>query len=149
MVKILHSFSPTHVHGHSPKTTFSIYNTPIYHGKGKFTQQCFFYRQDPGMSPDGSIAPGASQPNTMPSGADTGMYSPNPQQQRFTLFLVMLIDIMMFITLFPNGNCLAVFPFSAGMIPMLISTLAKMHLLVDNTQVSSLDCTHSSRFVSH
>ncbi|XP_034157369.2 AT-rich interactive domain-containing protein 1A [Pangasianodon hypophthalmus] len=39
-------------------------------------------RQEPGMSPDGSIGPGAPQPNTMPSGADTGMYSPNPQQQR-------------------------------------------------------------------
>lgn len=36
------------------------------------------------MSPDGSIGPGAPQPNTMPSGADTGMYSPNPQQQRLT-----------------------------------------------------------------
>ncbi|KAF5893174.1 AT-rich interactive domain-containing protein 1A-like, partial [Clarias magur] len=42
----------------------------------------FDRRQEPGMSPDGSIGSGASQPNTMSSGADTGMYSPNPQQQR-------------------------------------------------------------------
>ncbi|XP_027013211.1 AT-rich interactive domain-containing protein 1A isoform X1 [Tachysurus fulvidraco] len=39
-------------------------------------------RQEPGMSPNGSICPGAPQPNPMPSGADTGMYSPNLQQQR-------------------------------------------------------------------
>lgn len=45
------------------------------------------------MSPDGSIGPGgpggpgAPQPNTMPSGADTAIYSPNPQQQRLTLII--------------------------------------------------------------
>ncbi|XP_071393571.1 AT-rich interactive domain-containing protein 1A-like [Centroberyx affinis] len=41
-------------------------------------------RQEPGMGPDGSMGPGAPQPNLMPSGADTGMYSPSrpPQQQR-------------------------------------------------------------------
>lgn len=48
------------------------------------------YRQEPGMSPDGSVGPGAPQPNPIPSGADTGVYSPNPQQQRFALLLVML-----------------------------------------------------------
>ncbi|KAF7686229.1 AT-rich interactive domain-containing protein 1A [Silurus meridionalis] len=39
-------------------------------------------RQEPGLSPDGSVGHGAPQPNTTSSGADTGMYSPNPQQQR-------------------------------------------------------------------
>ncbi|GLD70995.1 AT-rich interactive domain-containing protein 1A-like protein [Lates japonicus] len=41
-------------------------------------------RQEPGMGPDGSMGPGAPQPNMMPSGADTGMYSPSrpPPQQR-------------------------------------------------------------------
>ncbi|KAG5842537.1 hypothetical protein ANANG_G00178670 [Anguilla anguilla] len=42
-------------------------------------------RQEPGMGPDGTMGPGAPQPNMMPSSADTGMYSPNrcpPQQQR-------------------------------------------------------------------
>ncbi|TSO05451.1 AT-rich interactive domain-containing protein 1A [Bagarius yarrelli] len=39
-------------------------------------------RQEPGLSPDGRIGSGAPQPNAMPSGADAGMYSPNPQQQR-------------------------------------------------------------------
>ncbi|XP_060760958.1 AT-rich interactive domain-containing protein 1A isoform X2 [Neoarius graeffei] len=39
-------------------------------------------RQEPGLSPDGSIGPGAPQTNALPSGADSGMYSPNPQQQR-------------------------------------------------------------------
>uniref|UniRef100_A0A3B4YBD3 AT-rich interaction domain 1A n=1 Tax=Seriola lalandi dorsalis TaxID=1841481 RepID=A0A3B4YBD3_SERLL len=40
-------------------------------------------RQEPGMGPDGSMGPGAPQPNMMPSGADTGMYSPSrpPPQQ--------------------------------------------------------------------
>lgn len=63
------------------------------------------------MSPDGSIGPGAPQPNTMPSGADTGMYSPNPQQQRLTLLLVMLIASVMLITLFSNRYHLAIFLF--------------------------------------
>ncbi|XP_045081994.1 AT-rich interactive domain-containing protein 1A-like [Coregonus clupeaformis] len=41
-------------------------------------------RQEPGMGPDGSMGPGAPQPNLMPSGADSGMYSPSrpPPQQR-------------------------------------------------------------------
>nr|XP_006631332.1 PREDICTED: AT-rich interactive domain-containing protein 1A [Lepisosteus oculatus] len=42
-------------------------------------------RQEPGMGPEGSMGPGAPQPNLMPSNADTGMYSPSrypPQQQR-------------------------------------------------------------------
>uniref|UniRef100_A0A672GK98 AT-rich interactive domain-containing protein 1A-like n=1 Tax=Salarias fasciatus TaxID=181472 RepID=A0A672GK98_SALFA len=41
-------------------------------------------RQDPSMGPDGNMGPGAPQPNMMPSGADTGMYSPSrpPPQQR-------------------------------------------------------------------
>uniref|UniRef100_A0A8C2X654 AT-rich interaction domain 1A n=1 Tax=Cyclopterus lumpus TaxID=8103 RepID=A0A8C2X654_CYCLU len=41
-------------------------------------------RPEPGMGPDGSMGPGAPQPNMMPSGADTGMYSPSrpPPQQR-------------------------------------------------------------------
>uniref|UniRef100_A0A8C4GYZ7 AT rich interactive domain 1Ab (SWI-like) n=1 Tax=Dicentrarchus labrax TaxID=13489 RepID=A0A8C4GYZ7_DICLA len=41
-------------------------------------------RQEPGIGPDGSMGPGAPQPNMMPSGADTGMYSPSrpPPQQR-------------------------------------------------------------------
>lgn len=41
-------------------------------------------RQEPNMGPDGSMGPGAPQPNMMPSGADTGMYSPSrpPPQQR-------------------------------------------------------------------
>lgn len=56
------------------------------------------YRQEPGMSPDGSIGPGAPQPNPMPSGADTGMYSPNPQPQRLILLLFLLIGLVMFIT---------------------------------------------------
>lgn len=36
------------------------------------------------MGPDGTMGPGAPQPNMMPSGADTGMYSPSrpPPQQR-------------------------------------------------------------------
>lgn len=36
------------------------------------------------MGPDSSMGPGAPQPNMMPSGADTGMYSPSrpPPQQR-------------------------------------------------------------------
>lgn len=36
------------------------------------------------MGPDGSLGPGAPQPNMMPSGADTGMYSPSrpPPQPR-------------------------------------------------------------------
>ncbi|CAF92773.1 unnamed protein product, partial [Tetraodon nigroviridis] len=46
-------------------------------------------RQEPGMGPDGTMGPGAPQPNMMPSGADTGMYSPSrpPPQQR-NLFMV-------------------------------------------------------------
>ncbi|XP_017293478.1 AT-rich interactive domain-containing protein 1A isoform X2 [Kryptolebias marmoratus] len=41
-------------------------------------------RQEPGMGPEGTMGPGAPQPNMMPSGADTGMYSPSrpPPQQR-------------------------------------------------------------------
>ncbi|KAJ4918482.1 hypothetical protein JOQ06_024734, partial [Pogonophryne albipinna] len=41
-------------------------------------------RQEPGMGPEGSMGPGAPQPNMMPSGAETGMYSPSrpPPQQR-------------------------------------------------------------------
>uniref|UniRef100_A0AAX7VTP5 ARID domain-containing protein n=1 Tax=Astatotilapia calliptera TaxID=8154 RepID=A0AAX7VTP5_ASTCA len=41
-------------------------------------------RQEPGMGPDVNMGPGAPQPNMMPSGADTGMYSPSrpPPQQR-------------------------------------------------------------------
>ncbi|XP_058855513.1 AT-rich interactive domain-containing protein 1A-like isoform X1 [Acipenser ruthenus] len=41
-------------------------------------------RQEPGMGPEGSMGPGAPQPNLMPSNADSGMYSPNryPPQQR-------------------------------------------------------------------
>uniref|UniRef100_A0AAZ3QBN3 ARID domain-containing protein n=1 Tax=Oncorhynchus tshawytscha TaxID=74940 RepID=A0AAZ3QBN3_ONCTS len=41
-------------------------------------------RQEPGMGPDGSMGPGAPQTNLMPSGADSGMYSPSraPPQQR-------------------------------------------------------------------
>uniref|UniRef100_A0AAQ5X133 ARID domain-containing protein n=1 Tax=Amphiprion ocellaris TaxID=80972 RepID=A0AAQ5X133_AMPOC len=41
-------------------------------------------RQEPGMGPDSNMGPGAPQPNMMPSGADTGMYSPSrpPAQQR-------------------------------------------------------------------
>ncbi|KAM7383820.1 hypothetical protein PAMA_011267 [Pampus argenteus] len=41
-------------------------------------------RQEPAMGPEGSMGPGAPQPNMMPSGADTGMYSPSrpPPQQR-------------------------------------------------------------------
>ncbi|XP_061753381.1 AT-rich interactive domain-containing protein 1A isoform X1 [Nerophis ophidion] len=41
-------------------------------------------RQDSSIGPDGSMGPGAPQPNIMPSGADTGMYSPSrpPPQQR-------------------------------------------------------------------
>nr|XP_029519072.1 AT-rich interactive domain-containing protein 1A-like isoform X2 [Oncorhynchus nerka] len=41
-------------------------------------------RQEPGMGPDGSMGPGAPQPNLMPSGADSGMYSPSrpPPVQR-------------------------------------------------------------------
>ncbi|XP_037119572.1 AT-rich interactive domain-containing protein 1A isoform X1 [Syngnathus acus] len=41
-------------------------------------------RQESSMGPDGSMGPGAAQPNMMPSGADTGMYSPSrpPPQQR-------------------------------------------------------------------
>ncbi|KAI4873030.1 hypothetical protein NFI96_028193 [Prochilodus magdalenae] len=45
----------------------------------------FDRRQEPGMGPDGTMGPGAPQPNMMPSSADTGMYSPNrppPQQQQ-------------------------------------------------------------------
>lgn len=40
------------------------------------------------MGPDGSVGPGAPQPNMMPSGADTGMYSPSrpPPQQRSVPF---------------------------------------------------------------
>lgn len=45
-------------------------------------------RQEPGMGPDGNMGPGAPQPNMMPSGADTGMYSPSrpPPQQRSVAF---------------------------------------------------------------
>lgn len=41
-------------------------------------------RQEPGMGPDGSMGPAGPPANLMPSGADTGMYSPNrpPPQQR-------------------------------------------------------------------
>ncbi|XP_029298531.1 AT-rich interactive domain-containing protein 1A isoform X2 [Cottoperca gobio] len=41
-------------------------------------------RPEPGMGPEGSMGPGAPQPNMMPSGAETGMYSPSrpPPQQR-------------------------------------------------------------------
>ncbi|KAJ7991414.1 hypothetical protein DPEC_G00283590 [Dallia pectoralis] len=41
-------------------------------------------RPEPGMGPDGSMVPGAPQPNLMPSGAESGMYSPSrpPPQQR-------------------------------------------------------------------
>lgn len=48
---------------------------------------CWFYRQESGIGPEGTIGPGASQPNMMPSGADTGMYSPSrpPPQQRSVL----------------------------------------------------------------
>uniref|UniRef100_A0A7N6B3T9 ARID domain-containing protein n=1 Tax=Anabas testudineus TaxID=64144 RepID=A0A7N6B3T9_ANATE len=44
----------------------------------------FDRRQEPAMGPDGSMGPGAPQPNMMPSGADAGMYSPSrpPPQQR-------------------------------------------------------------------
>lgn len=51
---------------------------------------CWVYRQEPGMGPDGSMGPGAPQPNMMPSGADTGMYSPSrpPPQQRSVPFSV-------------------------------------------------------------
>lgn len=47
-----------------------------------------FYRQEPGMGPDVNMGPGAPQPNMMPSGADTGMYSPSrpPPQQRSVPF---------------------------------------------------------------
>lgn len=40
------------------------------------------------MGPDGSMGPGVPQPNMMPSGADTGMYSPSrpPPQQRYAAF---------------------------------------------------------------
>ena len=40
------------------------------------------------MGPDGTMGPGAPQPNMMPSGADTGMYSPSrpPPQQRSVPF---------------------------------------------------------------
>lgn len=50
------------------------------------------YRQEPGMAPDGGMGPGAPQPNMMPSGADTGMYSPNrpPPQQRSVSSIAML-----------------------------------------------------------
>ncbi|XP_062414455.1 AT-rich interactive domain-containing protein 1A isoform X2 [Pungitius pungitius] len=45
-------------------------------------------RPEPGMGPDGSMGPGAPQPNMMPSGAETGMYSPSrpPPQQRHESF---------------------------------------------------------------
>ncbi|XP_034017292.1 AT-rich interactive domain-containing protein 1A isoform X2 [Thalassophryne amazonica] len=41
-------------------------------------------RQEPGLGPEGSMGPGAPQPNMMPSGAEAGMYSPSrpPPQQR-------------------------------------------------------------------
>ncbi|XP_064408245.1 AT-rich interactive domain-containing protein 1A isoform X1 [Latimeria chalumnae] len=42
-------------------------------------------RPEPGVGPDGSVAPGAQQPNVMPSSTDSAMYSPNrypPPQQR-------------------------------------------------------------------
>ncbi|XP_061597203.1 LOW QUALITY PROTEIN: AT-rich interactive domain-containing protein 1A [Cololabis saira] len=41
-------------------------------------------RAEPGLGPDGSMGPGAPQPNMMPSGTDAGMYSPSrpPPQQR-------------------------------------------------------------------
>ncbi|XP_037549514.1 AT-rich interactive domain-containing protein 1A [Nematolebias whitei] len=44
----------------------------------------FDRRQEPGIGPEGSMGPGAPQPNMMPSGADPGMYSPSrpPSQQR-------------------------------------------------------------------
>uniref|UniRef100_A0A8C7INI1 AT-rich interaction domain 1A n=1 Tax=Oncorhynchus kisutch TaxID=8019 RepID=A0A8C7INI1_ONCKI len=47
-------------------------------------------RQEPGMGPDGSMGPGAPQPNLMPSGADSGMYSPSrpPPVQRSFVYLV-------------------------------------------------------------
>lgn len=97
------------------------------------------------MSPDGSIGPGAPQTNALPSGADSGMYSPNPQQQRLMLLVMfctcndyyLVLELVLFI-----HNSISV-----GMIPMLISTLAKVHHLVDNTQISSLESTHSRRFV--
>lgn len=105
------------------------------------------YRQEPGMSPDGSIGSGAPQPNAMPSGADTGMYSPNPQQQRLMLLLGMLITIVTFYYLVFKRVLFSYMSFTAGMIPMLTSILAKVHPLVDNTQISSLGSTHSSRCV--
>lgn len=45
---------------------------------------CGVGRQESGMGPEGGMGPGAPQPNMMPSGADTGMYSPSrpPPQQR-------------------------------------------------------------------
>uniref|UniRef100_A0A4W4EYJ3 ARID domain-containing protein n=1 Tax=Electrophorus electricus TaxID=8005 RepID=A0A4W4EYJ3_ELEEL len=39
-------------------------------------------RQEPAIGPDGSMGPGAPQPNMMASSADTGMYSPNRSQQQ-------------------------------------------------------------------
>lgn len=69
-----------------------VFQCPFFKYVVKYSQLMsvvyWVYRQEPGMGPDGSMGPGAPQPNMMPSGADTGMYSPSrpPPQQRSVPF---------------------------------------------------------------
>lgn len=58
---------------------------------------CGVGRQESGMGPDGSMGPGAPQPNMMPSGADTGMYSPSrpPPQQRSVPLAALIVQVVL------------------------------------------------------
>lgn len=125
------------------------------------------------MGPDGNMGPGAPQPNMMPSGADTGMYSPSrppPQQRSVPLLAALtpasprrlslsisralrrfagaLIQLKLFkaavVARSPTPNCVNVPYYFTGMTHTRISSLAKELPLVGRTQISSLECIHSS-----
>lgn len=106
------------------------------------------------MAPDGSMGTGAPQPNMMPSGADTGMYSPSrpPPQQRsvpYTIYFRRDVYLKSKSVISFQGlrtekaENKVLFPFS-GTTPLPISILAKERPLVARTQINSQDCIHSS-----
>lgn len=66
-------------------------------------------RQEPGMGPDGNMGPGAPQPNMMPSGADTGMYSPSrppPQQGSVPFSFYMSFSLLAVVEHYVNVKAL-------------------------------------------
>lgn len=91
------------------------------------------------MGPDGSLGPGAPQPNMMPSGADTGMYSPSrpPPQQRSVPATFSFPPFFLF-------SGFLTFSSFAGTIPIAISSLVKGRPLVAHIQTSNQECILSS-----